>query len=54
MYGNETAIGTAGGTLAVTGISTGSMVLAFVASTMIVSGLVLMLVRGRRLKGQRP
>ena len=54
MYGNETAMGVAGGTLAAAGISTGSTILAFIAGIMIVSGLVLTLVRRRRLQGQRP
>lgn len=54
MYGNETAIGVTGGTLAATGISAGSTILAIIAGIMIVGGLVLTLIRRRRLRGQRP
>lgn len=53
MYGNEATIGT-GGVLAATGIGTGSMILAVVAIVMVASGLIMMFVRRRKLKGNRP
>jgi LPXTG-motif cell wall-anchored protein len=54
VYGNGTAMGVAGGSLAATGISTGSTLLAMIAGVMIVSGLVLTLMRHRHRRGQRP
>lgn len=54
MYGNEAAA-TGSGTLAMTGaIGTGSMVLAIVATLMIVGGLTALVIRRRKLKGMRP
>lgn len=54
LYGNEAAA-TGSGTLAMTGaIGTGSMVLAIVATLMIVGGLTALVIRRRKLKGMRP